>query len=111
VDVALGETPLAPPRDLTYCRFPLVDGAGNPAWLLRGAAQTAAGFLRSGTPTLVCCSAGMSRAPAVAAMALAIATGRPPEECLREVAGGDVSPALWRELTASSGSVAPPSAP
>lgn len=30
VDLAGDESPAALPRDLAYCRFPLVDGPGNP---------------------------------------------------------------------------------
>ena len=61
VDLALNESPVALPRDRTYCRFPLIDGLGNPPWLLRTAIETVACLLRSGTPTLVYCGAGMSR--------------------------------------------------
>jgi hypothetical protein len=45
-------------RELVYCRFPLVDGAGNPPWLLRAAVETVAGFVRAGVPTLVFCGPG-----------------------------------------------------
>ena len=85
------------------CHFPLVDGAGNPAWLLRAAVDCVAGLVRSGTPTLIYCGAGMSRTPAVAAAALARVSGLPPAETLALVArsgAADVSPGLWRELHA-----------
>jgi protein-tyrosine phosphatase len=103
IDLAENEPPVAVTRDLVYCRFPLVDGAGNPPWLLRAAVDTVAHLLRSSVPTLVFCSAGMSRSPAVAAVALATVSGRTPEDCLAEVlrsGAADVSPALWRELRA-----------
>ena len=44
----------------------------------------------------------MSRAPAVAAAALALATGGPLDDCLRSIAtqrSTNVSPAFWHELT------------
>lgn len=104
VDLALNEPPPPLTRELVYCRFPLLDGAGNPPWLLRAAAETVAGFLRAGVPTLVFCGAGMSRSPAVAAVALAVASGRTPAECLElvtEAGPRDVSVSLWNELFAS----------
>lgn len=101
VDLAAADQPLAVPREMVYCRFPLLDGAGNPQWLLRAALETTAMFIRLEAPLLVFCGAGLSRSPAVAAAALRLATGQPPEDCLRRVAEtgvADVSPALWSEL-------------
>jgi hypothetical protein len=101
VDVALNESPGTLARELVYCRFPLLDGAGNPPWLLRSAIEMVAGLVRSATPTLVYCGAGMSRSPAIAAAALARAQGRPLAECLRDVVQCgpcDLSPALWRDV-------------
>jgi protein-tyrosine phosphatase len=103
VDLALNEPPIAAPRELVYCRFPLVDGAGNPAWLLKAAIETTTGFLKRNVPTLVYCGAGMSRSPAVAAAAISLVSGRPPDACLAMVVQsgpGDVSPTLWREIKA-----------
>src|SRR5262245_15566735 len=71
VDLALEEPPAKITRELVYCRFPLVDGGGNSPWLLRAAVETTAGFVRSRTPTLVYCGAGMSRSLIIAAAALA----------------------------------------
>ena len=102
VDLAMNEPPVVAPRDLVCCRFPLVDGADNPPWLLRAAVHTIAHLLAAGASTLVFCSAGMSRTPAVAAAALALLTRRSPEECLGEIGrtgATDISPALWRDLT------------
>jgi hypothetical protein len=103
VDLALNEPANIVPRELVYCRFPLVDGSGNPAWLLRAAVETTASFVRASLPTLVFCSAGMSRSPGVAAAAISRVSGRAPDLCLAEIAGSgsaDVSPALWREIKA-----------
>ena len=101
VCVVQSEPPLALPCELVYCRFPLVDGTGNPEWLLRAAVETVAWLLRMSTPTLVHCSAGISRSPAVAGAALAIARGCSFAEGLMaatESGPSDVSPALWTEI-------------
>jgi protein-tyrosine phosphatase len=104
VDLALNESPPRLPRDLIYCRFPLLDGAGNPPSLLRFAVRTVATLLADRAPTLIFCSNGMSRSPAVAAAALASFTGRTPLVCLDEIAQGrphDISPGLWQDLLGS----------
>jgi protein-tyrosine phosphatase len=101
IDLAINEPIPQLTRELTYCRFPLIDGSGNRPELLRMAVRTTAALIRSGTPTLVFCSGGMSRSPAIAAAALAVATGAPPANCLAEVmATGpkDLSPALWKDV-------------
>jgi protein-tyrosine phosphatase len=101
VDLA-GEEPPAPlVRDLVYCRFPLVDGAGNAPWLLRAAIDTTAGLLRERVPALVACGAGMSRSPAVVAAALARVEGRSLVECLADLSRlgpCDVAAGLWQEV-------------
>ena len=106
VDLALNEPPVAVTRELVYCRFPLLDGADNPPWLLRAAVETTAALLRANVATLVFCSAGLSRTPAIAACALARVNSRSPEECLAEIARAgkcDVSTTLWREVVAAMG--------
>ncbi|MFM9962335.1 MAG: protein phosphatase [Planctomycetaceae bacterium] len=98
IDLAGNEAPAVPPRDLIYQRFPLVDGAGNPDWLLKLACHTVADLLSANIPTLVYCSAGMSRSPIIAAAAIALATNRPLDEAMtivRQAGQLDVSPALW----------------
>jgi protein-tyrosine phosphatase len=104
VYLALNESPASLPRDRTYCRFPLVDGTGNPAWLLQAAVETVACFLRSSTPTLVYCSAGLSRSPCIAGAAIAVVRGCPLEEGLKFVlqsGPADVSPGLWSDVCAA----------
>src|SRR5438270_10637607 len=86
VDLAVEEPPAPLVRELVYCRFPLLDGTGNAPWLLRAAIETTVGLLRSRTPTLVACGAGMSRSPAVVAAALAIVGASSPDECLIQLA-------------------------
>jgi hypothetical protein len=101
VDLALNEAPAKVTRELAYLRFPLVDGAGNLLWLLRGAVHAVAHLVRSGVPSLVYCSTGHSRSLCVAAAAIAEVKGVPPAEGLPLVAGSgpaDVSPGLWRDV-------------
>jgi len=106
VDLALNESPVPLTRDLVYCRFPLIDGAGNPRWLLRAAVETVAGLLRTRVPTLVYCGACMSRASAVAGAAIALVRGCPLSEGLTialQSGASDVSPALWSDIQAEMG--------
>ncbi len=102
VDVAADEPLLEKlPRDIVYCRFPLVDGDGNDPVIIRAAVQTTAAFIREATPTLVFCSAGLSRSPSVVAAALARARGIEPHVALAEVADtgpSQISPVLWQQI-------------
>jgi hypothetical protein len=101
VDLAWNEPPALLTRELVYCRFPLVDGTGNPRWLLHAAVETVAGLLRSDTPTLVACGAGLSRSPCIAAAAIARVRGGTLAEGLAialQSGAADVSPGLWREV-------------
>jgi predicted protein tyrosine phosphatase len=101
VDLAINEPPASVTRELVYCRFPLIDGTDNPRWLLRAAIETVACFLRSETPALVYCGAGMSRSPCIAAAAIARVRGcRAPEglAVALQSASADVSPGLWAEV-------------
>jgi protein-tyrosine phosphatase len=104
VDLALNEPPTRVARDLVYCRFPLIDGTGNSSALLTCAVSTLVALLRSGTRTLVCCSAGSSRSPAIAAAALAVLRGSEPDACLKQLLSHqvvhDVSPGLWADVRA-----------
>lgn len=104
VDLAGNETPAALPRELVYCRFPLVDGGENPAWLLRAAAGTVALLLKAQTSVIVCCGAGMSRSPAIAAAGVSLALNCPLNDALVQVSRGgavDVSPVLWQTIAAA----------
>jgi len=106
VDLALEEPTASLTRELVYCRFPLIDGAGNPGWLLQAAVETVAHLLRRDVPTLVACGAGMSRTPAVAGAALALVRGCRLAEGLTRVSQSgvaDVSPALWADIEAAVG--------
>src|SRR5262249_1508200 len=102
VDLAMEEQPLRPPREFISCRFPLLDGAGNRAELLFLAVSTVATLIKMRISTLLTCSGGMSRSPAIAAAALAMIHHEPPEDCLQPVVeqhASDVSPGFWDEVT------------
>lgn len=91
------------PRDLVFCRFPILDGIDNSEKIVRLAIDTVARLVSNKIPTLVVCSAGMSRSPAIAAAALSLVDHKPPEEMIttiRKIIPCDLSPALWSEILA-----------
>ncbi len=105
VDVALDEVPPPLPHELVYCRIPLVDGAGNGDTVLRLAIHGILALLNAQLPTLICCSNGLSRSPALAAAALAVRSGIAPDDSLRRIAEVhhlDVTPGLWQEVKAAT---------
>lgn len=104
IDLALNEPPLPVTRDLVYCRFPLIDGAGNPPWLIRTAVQTLAELLRENIPTLVFCSAGLSRTPVIVAAAIAQVRSTSLHDELLAIlkdSPADVSPTLVTEVASA----------
>jgi len=106
VDLALEEPPLQYPRDIVYCRFPLVDGEGNTPTVLRAAVDVTERFVRDGTPTLIVCGLGMSRSAAIAAMVLARFESIAPDDALTRVTSTgphDVAPDLWHEVKTALG--------
>ena len=103
VQLAYEEPPLHPPRELLYCRFPLIDGPDNEPANLSLAIMALANLLEKRVPTLVCCGAGMSRSPAIAAAALSMVYQESPDDCLKQIVEhqpGDVAPGLWAEVKA-----------
>ena len=103
VDLALEEPPAQFSRELVYCRFPLIDGAGNSTTVLQAVIQTTAVLIRLQVPTLVACGAGLSRSPAIVAAALSFIEGCSLHDALLRVAEGqphDVSPSLLAEVKA-----------
>jgi protein-tyrosine phosphatase len=101
VDLAYEELPPNLPRSIVYCRFPILDGRQNSRQILVMAIETVVALLKKEIPTLVYCSAGMSRSPAVVAAALSILDGSIIDERLRQVVSGhphDISPQLWEEV-------------
>lgn len=103
IDVAYDEAPAQLPRQLTYCRFPLNDGGGNSPQLLLQCLRTATDLLSSGTPTLIACSAGMSRSPTVAAFALAHHLSESPDAIITKISmvkSLELKQQLWDDVLA-----------
>ena len=101
VDLAIEESPALLPRELISCRFPLRDGTGNSPQVIEIAMSTIQQLVRRNVPTLVSCSAGLSRSPAIVACVLAIEQHETADAALRRLAltgHSDVSPGLWSEL-------------
>jgi len=97
VQVALEESPIPSPRELIYLRFPLLDGAGNNRAVLRQAVSAVTQLFQANIPMLVCCGAGMSRAPLIAAAAMTLSGTLHWDEALALVARHrplDLSPPL-----------------
>jgi protein-tyrosine phosphatase len=103
VQLAAEEPPAQFPREIIVLRIPLLDGADNPPAILRLAVSSVEQLLASHVSTLLCCSAGMSRSPAIAACALARLEQKEPAtslEAIRTRLATDISPSLWRDLLA-----------
>lgn len=101
IDLAIEEPPVAPTRELIYCRFPLVDGQGNSPALVEAAIGMGVHFVSARVPTLICCGGGMSRSPAIAAAVVARIDDIAPEEAMKRVAATgphDVAPLFWSEV-------------
>jgi protein-tyrosine phosphatase len=106
IDLAMEEPPVPYPRDIVYCRIPLVDGAGNRPEIIRAAVDLTASFIASGVPTLVACGAGMSRSPIIVAAAVSKVDGSTLEDALEAITAGvahDVSTSLWADVKAACG--------
>ena len=105
VDLAMMCEPVKPTRELVYLRFPLVDGADNPPWLICAAVHAVEGLVRLGVPTLVACDGGMSRSLVIATAVLWFRTPDvTPDEVLRRVTAdgpADVQPRLWDDVKRS----------
>ena len=101
IDLAIEEPPLQIDRERPLIRIPIMDGAGAESHFLRLAVISAESLVRSNLNTLIVCSAGLSRSPAVAAHVIARIESRSPESVLADLASQgqiDVSPALWNSL-------------
>ncbi len=101
IDLAREEPPISYPREIVYCRLPLIDGDEIQTVVLQTALTTAARFISADLPTLVACSAGMSRSPAIVAGALSLVHDCSFAETLQQVAAAgpcDVAPRLWNEI-------------
>jgi protein-tyrosine phosphatase len=101
VDLAANELPIQYARDMVYCRLPLNDGPLNDEAAVRVAVSTTAELIKSGVRTLVTCSGGMSRSPAIVAAAIAMVERITPDNALVRVTSTgphDVAPGLWGEI-------------
>ena len=101
VDLAIEEPPIAPTRDLIYCRIPLNDGGGNSDAQIRMAVDTVSGLRRAKIAALVACSGGMSRSPSIVAASISRDQAIPFDQALLSVCGDgprDVSPALLADI-------------
>lgn len=101
VDLAAEEEPIRYPRDILVLRYPIIDGAGNPRWLLESIVSSLHNLLRNEIPTFVYCSAGLSRSPALIAAALARFRNDSMDKVIADVLKVqplDVSTTLWRDL-------------
>ncbi len=101
VQLAAEEPAIPAPRDLLLLRIPLDDGADNDPDLLAMAITIVQGLVAKHFPTLVCCGAGMSRAPAIVAAALSLIEHRSPAECIKTVTDhhpADVVPGFWADV-------------
>lgn len=88
-------------RDIVYCRIPLIDGAENSPERLQFVIETGVSLLQNQVPTLIACSAGMSRSPSITAAVLSVIRQKPADEVLAEILDGapaDVSPGLWEAV-------------
>ena len=86
IQVAYEEAAQSLPDDFVYCRIPLEDGGENSPELLALAVTMLTHFLEQEFACLVCCQAGLSRSPAIAAAALAKFTRQPLPVCLADIA-------------------------
>lgn len=101
VQLAMEEAPGQFPREIIFCRFPLLDGSGNSPVLLQTAVQAVAALIQAKIATLVTCGGGMSRSPAILAEALCMVNGGSPDDWLKQVTMSgphDVAPALWKDV-------------
>lgn len=101
IDLAIEEPPIPFPRDIVYCRFPLLDGEGNSPALLQSAIDTTANFVNAKQPTLVACSGGMSRSPIIVSAVLASIESHELNAAVERVTATgpcDFSPGLWNDV-------------
>ena len=85
VDLAVNEPPAQLARDMIYFRIPIIDGDGNSNAIIETAIRCVLTLIEKELRTLIACSAGMSRSPAIAAAAIALVTKQLPDECLTAI--------------------------
>lgn len=106
VDVAIDEPPITATGELICIRVPLIDGSGNSDESLQLAIATASQLVQAKVPTLIACSAGMSRSPLIAAAALTLSAQTTLSDELRRVVEAgpcDISPTLLSDVRRVTG--------
>ena len=84
VDISAEESVPRLTRDPIYLCRPIVDGIGNSEQMLSFLIHTVSNLIQNNIPTLMACSAGMSRSPVVAVTAYAYANLISIQEAVRE---------------------------
>lgn len=103
VEVADNEPSATLPRQFLRHRFPLSDDGENSEIYLSLAWETLLQLLKHRIPTIVVCSAGMSRSLLVIAASLSLIERIPFPEVLKELVRekrADISPALFHQIHA-----------
>ena len=98
VDLAIEESPIQLPREVVYCRFPLLDGEGNSPVVMKSAIDLIGSLVIAKLKTLVACSGGMSRSPLIASAVIAQVESIDFDDAIRRVTGTgpcDMSPNLY----------------
>jgi hypothetical protein len=101
MELAGSEASAKLPRDIVHIRIPLSDGGENRQALLKLTIDAVACMLSDHIPTLVACSAGLSRSVAIASVAVAIHEKRPFKATLLDVCQShpaDVAPLLVNQI-------------
>jgi protein-tyrosine phosphatase len=102
VDLAIEEPVARLAREQIYLRFPIYDGVGNDPKVLAAAIKTISQLISiEGIKIVICCSMGISRSPAIVALAMSLETNCIPEESLAKLTSKvpcDISPGLWSDL-------------
>ena len=101
LDLAINERPAQLAHEMIYCRFPIMDGDGSSDAMITVAIRCIMLLVETKQRTLIACSAGMSRSPAISAAAIALITKQSPEQCLLDIVTGaphDVSSTLWSRV-------------
>lgn len=111
IDLAVDEPAIQFPRDIVYCRLPLLDGEGNSSAILQSAIESTTTFVSAGHGTLVACSGGMSRSPAIASAVLSRTKSVSLTKAVQHVATTgpcDIAPGLWNDVSELLGLPATP---
>lgn len=98
IDLAMEEPPIQLPREIVYCRFPLLDGEGNSPVILKAAIDLIVDFIHGQQRTLIACSGGMSRSPLIASAVVAKIEKIDFDDAIQQVTRTgpcDISPALY----------------